>query len=645
MFIRRNKRNRPTALGAPQRKKQPVKRSRLFARRAAILGTGKLGLSGLLVGRLYQLQVVDAPKYTLQAEDNRFSWRLLAPTRGRITDRRGTVLADNGRNFSVQLVREQTRDMKASLKALSQILPIPQDRQDRIIATARRRPAFMPIEIADQLDWETVSRIELQALNLPGIEIAVTPSRQYPLGSRAVHVLGYVGAPTERDIASASDADIPLLRLPGFRLGKRGVEAIFDAPLRGTSGKKRIEINAAGRPVREVQRVAATRGHDLNLTLDLDLQAFAEQRLSREKSASAVVMDAVTGEVYALASFPAYDPNLFPNGIGHKDWRRLSDDPLRPLVSKALSGVYPPGSTFKMVTLLAALEAGVATEKTRVRCGGHMQLGGLKFHCWKKEGHGRMDWKQGLAQSCDLYFYELGLRVGITKLAKMANRLGIGVTPDIPLQGVKQGLMPTPEWKRRVHDQPWVRGETVNASIGQGAVLTSPLQLAVMTARLASGRAVQPRLALTPGRMPDFPELGLNPDHLDLARKGMVEVMQGGRGTARARQIRIPGFEMAGKTGTAQVARITAEMRAQGIKNEDRPWHLRHHALFVGYAPLNNPRYVASAVVEHGVSGGKAAAPVVRDLLAMAQLMDISGRSPVAASHDMLAAIGRERQS
>ena len=433
--------------------------------------------------------------------------------------------------------------------------------------------------------------------------------------------MGYVGPVSDYDLDRIEEPD-PVLMLPEFQLGKVGVESRLEEALRGKAGARRVEVNSRGREMRELGRQEGEQGATVQLTIDARLQNYAAQRMG-EESAAAVVMDTQTGDLLAICSSPSFDPNKFVRGISGPDYRALMDHDHRPLADKTVQGVYPPGSTFKMVTLMAGLEAGVINAGTRFYCPGHTEVGGRRFHCWSRGGHGSVDAIQSLEHSCDVYYYELAQRVGIDRIAIMARKLGLGVRHDLPMSAVATGIAPDRAWKRERYDQEWQVGDSLNASIGQGFVLASPLQLAVMTARIASGRAVEPQLLRSIGGVPqprpEFPELDISESSLRIARQGMDAVMNSARGTARRMRILPEEWRMGGKTGTSQVRNITAAERARGvISNEQLPWNRRDHALFVCYAPYQAPRYAVSVVVEHGGGGGTVAAPVARDILLFA---------------------------
>jgi penicillin-binding protein 2 len=604
-------------------------RYKKFSRRAAMLGGAKAVLLSVLAGRMYQLQVLESDRYKLLAEENRINMRLLPPPRGRILDRAGLPLAGNRENFRVVLIAERTSDVNKTLDELGELIPVDEDDRRRIMREIKRRRSFVPITVRENLDWGQVSRIEVHAPYLPGIVIDVGQSREYPYGSHAAHVLGYVSAVTEED-----QLGDPLLELPGFRIGKSGVEKHHDLKLRGKAGNSQLEVNALGRIIRELSRQEGQPGDDIGLTIDLGLQKLAVEKLEDKISAAAVAMDVNTGAVIAMASVPGYDPNVFNIGLSQAEWRSIVRDPHTPLTNKAISGLFAPGSTFKMMVALAAIEHRVIPPETTLYCKGHVVLGNARFHCWKKHGHGWLDLKGAIEQSCDTYFYEISKRLGIDKIAEMATRFGLGEMTDIDLPGEKAGLIPTAAWKKRAIGEPWQGGETLVTGIGQGFVLTTPLQLAVMTARIATGRQIKPHLVRSiisggVARTIPFeksPPLKVPKDAMRLVKAGMDAVMNSPKGTARGSKIRKKGWEMAGKTGTAQVKRISKHERdTRVLKNKERPWKDRDHALFVCYAPIKRPRYAVAVVVEHGGGGSAVAAPVARDIMLEALRRDPSG--------------------
>jgi penicillin-binding protein 2 len=593
-------------------------RSLIFTRRAALLGGAKVLMLSALIGRMYQLQIVDADRYSVLAEENRINIRLLEPLRGRILDRYGVPLAENDQNYSVEIVPEQTEDLERMLVELSRFVPLTQGAREKILQEAKKKRAFVPITVADNLSWHQVASIEVNAPYLPGVSIEVRQRRRYTQGRTAAHIIGYVAAPAESDLTGD-----PILQLPGFRIGKNGVERQYDEVLRGRHGTKQVEVNAVGRIIRDdLKRNPEVPGEDIALAIDSELQQFVQQRLASELSASAVVMDVQNGEILALGSTPAYDPSMFTRGLKLLEWRQLTGDPLRPLSNKAISDEYAPGSTFKMVVALAALRAGFDPRRT-VFCPGVYSVGNTRFHCWKKGGHGRVNMYDALKHSCDVFFYDTSRNVGIDAIAKMSRELGLGQLTGIDMPGEKPGLIPDSDWKRATFGEPWYPGETPSAGIGQGFITTTPLQLAVMTARMASGRAVVPHVRrVTSGDRNGVPVAPLAPPmdipeaHLEVVREGMRRVTNDPGGTAYRLRITEAGMEMAGKTGTAQVRRITLAERMTGVKkNEDLPWNRRDHALFVCYAPVAAPQYAVSVVVQHGGGGSKVAGPIAHDII------------------------------
>jgi penicillin-binding protein 2 len=609
-------------------------RYKSFTRRLAFLAGGKVVILALLAGRLYQLQVLQSDRYQMLADENRINLRLLPPPRGRILDRFGVPLAVNRENYRVLLVAEDaqnradSRGIEGTLDALGAIITLGPKERQRILREIHKRRGFVPVTIREDLDWAEVAQIEVNAPELPGVTIDVGQSREYPYADTLAHILGYVAPVSERELTGD-----PLLELPGFHIGKNGIEKIYDLRLRGKAGNSQVEVNAVGRIIRELKRNEGKPGDDIRLAIDFGLQDFAVRRLEKEISASAVVVDTKNGDVLAMASVPSYDPNEFTTGLSSKTWRRLVRDPLSPLTNKAISGQYAPGSTFKMVVALAALESGIGADHAVV-CRGVIRLGNQRFHCWKRGGHGRLVMEQALQQSCDIYFYDLAARVGVNRIGRMARRFGLGGSLGIDIPGERGGLIPSREWKLAAKGERWQKGETLITGIGQGYVLATPLQLAVMTARLANGfKAITPRLlrgsrAAGAGEgdgeetdaIPDFKSLDIPEAALGVVRRGMISVTNSRRGTAYRARIKEPGMEMAGKTGTSQVVRITRRERENRVlKNREREWRERDHALFVGYAPINDPRYAVAVIVEHGGGGSKVAAPVARDILIEAQ--------------------------
>ncbi|CUH65989.1 Sporulation-specific penicillin-binding protein [Thalassovita gelatinovora] len=597
--------------------RESVDSARKVSRRALLLGGAQIGFGGLLALRMRYMQVDQADEFRLLAEENRINIRLIPPARGEVFDRHGMVIAKNEPSYRITIVREDAGDVDDVIRRLSALVELDEEELNRALAEMKRSAPFLPVTVADRVSWEAISRVAVNAPALPGITPEVGLSRQYPLGPDFAHVTGYVGPVSDYDLSKIEDPD-QLLRIPRFQIGKVGLEAKLEEQLRGKAGAKRVEVNAVGRVMRELDRREGQAGANLQLTLDHRLQNYVQARLGQE-SAAAVVLDCNTGDILACASAPTFDPNLFVRGISVADYKGLTENPYRPLANKTVQGLYPPGSTFKMVTALAALDAGVVTPDETVYCRGHIEISNRRFHCWKRAGHGHVDLETSLRESCDVYYYDLAMRVGIENISAMAEQLGLSQRYDIPMSAVARGRAPTKAWKKETYDQDWVIGDTVNASIGQGYVLASPLQLAVMSARLATGRAVEPRLIKTidgveqPHRGGEA--LAVDEELLKQVRKAMFAVSNNRRGTAYRSRIIEDAFRMAGKTGTSQVRNITTAERARGVtSNKDLPWERRDHALFVDFAPYKSPKYAVAVVVEHGGGGSTVAAPIARDV-------------------------------
>ena len=605
---------------------------RKMSRRALLMGGLQMGFVGGLAMRMRYMQVDQADQFRLLAEENRINIRLIPPARGELYDRNGVILARNSPSYRVIMVPEDTGDVDLVIARLSELIAMDDEDLQRAMAEMRRSPPFLPITLADQISWEDISKVAVNAPALPGITPEVGLTRVYPTGADLAHVIGYVGPVSDYDLAQIEDPD-QLLRIPRFQIGKVGLEAKEEDRLRGKAGAKRVEVNATGRVMRELDRQEGQPGADLQLTVDSALQGYVQARLGLQ-SASAVVIDCESGDMLAAASSPSFDPNLFVRGISVADYRGLTEDPYRPLANKAVQGTYPPGSTFKMITAMAALEDGLIGPDDTVFCPGYLEVADRRFHCWKRGGHGHVDLQNSLKQSCDVYYYDLALKVGIDKISAMANRFGLGVRHDVPMSAVARGLAPNRAWKQETHGQDWLIGDTANASIGQGYMLASPLQLAVMTARLATGREVTPRLVKSVDGIEQpsgsGASLGMNENNLRKLRRAMFAVSNDRRGTAYGSRITEEAFQMAGKTGTSQVRNITeAERRSGVINNRDLPWERRDHALFVSFAPYENPKFALSVIIEHGGGGSSAAAPVARDIM----LQALYGDTPPLAAY------------
>lgn len=597
--------------------------SKKTTRRALLMGGVMTGFVGVIGARMWQLGVRDADQYYLLAEDNRVSLRLVPPDRGRIYDRAGKIVADNEQAFRITLVREDIEDLEDVFAKLRRLLGLDDEAFLKLRSQIDRTSGFVPITVKDRVTWEELSIVAVNAPALPGVYPEMVLSRVYPFGPDFAHQIGYVGPVSESDLQEKEDGDEALLRLPDFEVGKIGIERSHERALRGVPGTRRVEVNVSGRTIRELALDPPAAGPDMQITLDHHLQNFMRVRLEGQ-SAAAIVMDVTNGDVLGCTSAPSFDPNLFVRGISKQDYGALRDNEFRPLSDKTMQGAYPPGSTVKMSNALAALESGAMDPAETVTCNGYVEISGRRFHCWKKGGHGRVNMVGAMRESCDVYFYNVAQRIGIEGIFAMNDRLGFGQKYDLPLSGIAHGNNPSREWKQKRYNQEWLIGDTINASIGQGYTLASPIQLATMAARIASGRAVVPRLVRsnngTPVENSVAAPLGLSAEALSIVRQGMFEVSNHERGTAYASRIADPTRVMAGKTGSSQVFSISAAERAAGVRSQDElPWNRRDHALFVAFAPFDAPRYAVTVVVEHGGGGSTAAAPVARDIMLFAQ--------------------------
>ena len=628
--------------------KKDKSRYATFTRRSLGLGGGMAAVFAVLAGRLYQLQIRDGDQYMVEAEDNRVSERLIAPPRGRIIDRFGMELANNRRNYRVLLVSEQASEgVKAALDTIGEIILLSDQQKKKIMHDIAMNKKFVPVPVAENLSWEDFSRVNLQLPYLPGIQCDVGETRDYPYGAEMVHVLGYVASVSEQELAQSND---PLMSLPGMRIGKRGIEKAYDKQLRGRAGVSRVEVNAYGRVIRELGKDPGDPGEDVYLTIDRQVQALADQKCGDE-SCAMVVMDCNNGDIIALSSTPGFDPNWFNVGVTGPQWHDLTTSDYKPLLNKAVSGTYPPGSTFKTAMALAAVDNGM--DDFVVDCTGSMRLGNHTFYCdaWRIGGHGHVSLTRGIQVSCDIYFYEVARRLGIDKMAEAAHALGLGSPTGIELPGEASGLIPTRAWKMKRFHVPWQQGETLVNGIGQGYVIATPIQLCTLAARLATGKAVSPRLTHQVGAArqshPLPAALPFSDKAFAMVRQGMGMAVNVPGGTAYGSRILRPGFEMAGKTGTAQVRRITREERQSGLTPQSKlPWAQREHALFIAFAPLDNPRYAASIVLEHG--GNAHTEPQVqfaRDILTFAQQRDTLGRPTAYPMTSASAMPGQGRES
>lgn len=584
-----------------------------YDRRALLIGGLQAAVGVLLAGRVAWISLAQNAKYTLASESNRVNLTLVSPRRGAILDRNGAPIAANRADFRVDLIPDRLVDVDRTLTELGRLLKLSDVRIKDLRDKLEKARGFQPVEVVAGLDWDSFAAISVRLPDFPGVLAQRSFSRWYPTGPSVGHLVGYVGAASAEDYEKERN---PLLVTPGFKIGKDGLEKRFEAGLRGTPGARRVEVTAGGKVVRDLETREDVPGQPLRLTINAPLQDYAARRLGVE-SGSVVVIDCLTGDLLTMASMPSYDPNSFSDGIGRIEWKMLSEDDHVPLRNKVLRGLYPPGSTVKPGVAMAFMEAGLDPEES-VFCGGGLRVGNRVFGCWNRKGHGQVNMAKGIYQSCDVYFYHFAQRIGMDPIAQTMRKLGLGQKFDLPVVGQSYGTVPDPAWKQRKYNKPWAVFDTVNATIGQGYMLSNPLQQAVMAARIASGRMLQPRLLLDP-KAPAVPSLGASKEHLDYVHKAMSDVVNG-PGTAGRARLPFDDIQIAGKTGTAQVVGLHISNGKSG------PWKYRDHGHFISFAPFDNPRYACAVVIEHG-GGSSAAYPIARDVMTFlfdpAKAMDV----------------------
>ena len=580
-----------------------------FTRRAMLVSGAQAGIAALLAARMGYIAIAENQRYVELAESNRVHMRLIPPRRGWIVDRHGQPMAVNRSDFRVDLIPDRLEEADRVIAELAEILQLPADEVQRIRDELEAAQGFQPVPVAEHLSFEKFAAVTVRLPELPGVSPLRAFSRYYPEGAAVGHLIGYVGTPNREEYEAENRN--PLLITPGFKVGKEGLEETMEQRLRGRPGAARVEVTARGRLIRDLTTMPDVSGAPLKTTIDAGLQSYAARRLG-EESGSVVVLECRTGNILALASMPAYDPNSFADGISHSEWQMFAQDERKPLLNKVLNALYPPGSTVKPMVAMALLEAGIDPDD-RVNCPGGFQLGNRFFRCLGR--HGSMTMHTAIARSCNTYFYSMGRRIGYDRIAPMARSLGLGQRFDLPVVSQSYGTVPDSAWKRRRYAQnprlferpDWTESDTLNASIGQGYLILNPLQLAVMATRIASGKQVRPHLIEGEGvGTGAFP---YDPEHFAFVRNAMSEVVNG-HGTAGRSRLPFPDILMAGKTGTAQVRRIAAGQRGQS-----GDWKYRDHGLFVFFAPVDRPLYAGAVVIEHGMGGSRAAAPVARDVM------------------------------
>ena len=562
-----------------------------------VFGGAQAAVGAALIARLGWLAIAENEKYQLMSENNRVQLIVVPPRRGWLVDRNGKPIAINRSEFRVDIIPQQLKEPEQTLKTLAKLLKLNSDDLDRILKDLKQGHGFQPVQVAESVSYDDYAAVTVHLPELPGVQATRGFSRYYPAGPAVAHLVGYVGTPSAEDYEKTKD---PLFLTPGFKIGKQGLEKTLEPYLRGTPGGQRIEVTAGGHLVKELDPKPDRSGQTVQLTVDAGLQEYAARRMG-DQSGALVALDVASGDVLAFVSMPAFDPNSFSRGIGRTEWKMLSEDDHIPLLNKVAQGLYPSGSTIKPAMALGFLKQGLDPNR-KYHCSGGVQIGNRYFS--DDAAHGTVDMRTAIEKSCNAYFWSMGLQTNPQQTTEMVNYLGYGEEFDLPIPSQRFGTMPNPEWLMKKYHREWQGYDTANTSIGQGYVLINPLQLAVMPARLASGKLVKPRLLMGGERKP-IADLNVDPEHLQIIREGMTRVVNG-QGTAVASKLPLDGVLMAGKTGTAQVYKLVS-------RGHQGNWKLRDHALFIAFAPADKPRYAIGCIIEHGGFGASAAAPIVRD--------------------------------
>ena len=609
-------------------------KSKLISRRMFILSTLKLGVFVSIIARLFYLQISENIKYRSLSDKNRFREWKLVPQRGIIEDFYGKKIADNTQSFQLHMIPEDVPNMETLFFRLSKVINFDIKQQRKIIKRLKKRKRWEPIIISDNLSWNEFSRLNLFLHEMQGVKPVVALARKYVADGSSSHIIGYVADTSIKDLERSE-----LLReihVPGLKTGKNGLEKSFNDSMIGTPGIQRFEVNAYGKRIKELEFVKGTAGKNFRTTLDQEVQKFASG-LIKEKSGAVCVMDIYTGDIVSLVSSPTFDPNKFVHGINHEDWNALIENTMKPLINKPLAGLYPPGSTIKPIVALSALENDVVSTKKIVQCKGVIEMYGQTYHCWKEKGHGFMNMRSAIKQSCDVYFYEIARRLGVDRLSVTAKQFGLGKKVLNLFNEEKTGTVPNTQWKLKNIGTGWVLGETLISGIGQGYYQSTPIQLCLMMAQLANGgyeikpRIIDDKYALQPiieAWREKFTSINdeTNLDSSNLKKlyrnkeniKFVLDALYGATnepmGTSYRSRLKNE-FLYAGKTGTSQIRKITKEERELKLKNKDLPYEKRDHALFIAFAPYKNPRYSISVVIEHGGAGSSGAAPIAKKVI------------------------------
>ena len=590
-------------------------------RRMFILATAKIIILGGIVSRLFFLQVKENKKYLTLSDKNRIREWKLPPIRGEFQDYFGNTIAGNFEAYQLHIIPEEVEDFRYVIYRVKELLELSEKQFKKIVKKKNEIKPWETLIVADNLSWEKFSKINNHLYDLNGVKPVISISRDYPYKENFTHVLGYVSQANENDLLT--NENIKEKFVPGLKVGKTGLEKSFEQKLIGSNSVERYEVNAYGRRISQLAFQKGDKGETIKLTIDTKIQELTNELL-KEKAGSICVMDIYTGAIIAMHSSPSFDPNSFVFGISQDEWQLIRNNPMKPLVNKSLSGNYSPGSTIKPIVALSALENEVIKKDFTVQCKGHknpLELYGQTYHCWKKEGHGFVNLREAMKQSCDTYFYEVARRLGVDRLSVTAKKFGLGqkVFKDI-FDNEKKGLVPNTEWKKNALGRNWVLGETIITGIGQGFIQTTPIQLCLMTAQIANGGyKIYPKIvANDESQYADkFTPLYKNSRNIKIVQDAMFSSTNEVRGTSYRSRLNDPKYQFAGKTGTSQVKKITERDRELDLKTFQIPYEERDHALFIAFGPYKNPRYALSIIIEHGGSGGTVAAPLAKELFKM----------------------------
>tara|TARA_Y100001970_G_C14252707_1_gene873026 strand:- start:2908 stop:4701 length:1794 start_codon:yes stop_codon:yes gene_type:complete len=583
------------------------KQINLYNRRTFFLYLIKASLFSIVGWRLYNIQILDSNKYRTLSKKNQIDLEIIFPVRGKILDRNNILIADNEKVYDLYLIPEKTKSINILLNSLSKFIKIDFTKRRKIIDLSKKLKKFEKIKIFENINWATLEKIESNKHNLNGVFVAEDYLRIYPYNEVYCHLIGYISKPNEKDLS------LPFIsKMPNLDIGKKGLEKSFNSVLVGKPGQREVEVNSNGRVIREISKIKSKKGKEINISIDTRIQEYAMNLLKSHRAGSINVLNIRTGEILCMASTPTYDPNKIIKKPNKIYWDNLLKNNLGPLTNRSIQGLYAPGSTFKMIVAIAALKHGIIDTKISHSCNGKIEFGDRLYHCWKINGHGNMNVINAIKQSCDVFFYEISKKLGIDKIASVAKDFGLGKTYDIFLPNQKEGIIPNKEWKKNNIGENWYAGETLISGIGQGFVLTNPLQLAVMTSIIASnGKKIRPTILKNDHK--DFEEDKKYTKEIKIIKEAMFKVVNEDRGTAFAS--RLDNAKFAGKTGTSQVKRITIlERESDEFRKKEQEWKNRDHALFVGYSPYDNPKYSISVVIEHGGSGASTAAPLAKQV-------------------------------